>query len=234
MSTPAGGAASPPSFIVNFVKTLAFMLVCGIVGPIFLIIYFSSSDHDLIGWMLWTGLGVTLLDVLIAFLIAIGRTNGQRKTFRLQQVGRRGVAEILSVEQTGVRINDQPLLDLKVRISGADIAPFEASSKTVIPDFRLPLLYAGPTPVLVDPETREWEFDWDAARPTPYGGGMPGATGMPGVVGMPGLPVTPPPPPTSDPRPVEQRLAELDGLLQRDLIGREEYDAQRARILGQL
>jgi hypothetical protein len=235
VSTPAGREAPrPPSFIVNLAKTLGFMLVCGIVGPIFLIIYFASGDHDLIGWMLWTGLGVTVLDIVIGVLIAVGRTNSQKKSYRLHQRGRRGVAEIVSVGQTGVRINDQPLLDLHVRISGADIAPFEASSKSVIPDFRLPLLYAGPPPVLVDPETQEWEFDWDAARPTPYAGGMAGTAGTPGLVGMPGMPVTPPAPSTSDPRPVEQRLAELDGLLQRDLIGREEYDAQRARILGQL
>jgi len=234
VSTPADGAAapSPPSFIVNFVKTLAFMLVCGIVGPIFLVIYFASGSSDLIGWMLWTGLGVTLLDVLIAFLIAVGRTNGQRKTFRLQQVGRRGVAEIVSIGQTGVRINDQPLLELHVRISGADIAPFEAQTKSVIPDFRLPLLYAGPTPVLVDPETQEWEFDWDAARPATFSPGVPGMVGMPGVPMQPMAAAAAPPAP--DQRPVEDRLAELDSLLQRDLIGREEYDAQRARILGQL
>ena len=230
MSTPAGReAAPPPSFVLNFVKTLAFMLVCGIVGPIFLVIYFASGSSDLIGWMLWTGLGVTLLDVLIAFLIAIGRTNGQRKTYRLQQVGRRGLAEIVSIEQTGVRINDQPLLNLHVRIHGDDIAPFEAQAKSVIPDFRLPLLYQGPTPVLVDPETQEWEFDWDAARPAPYLGGVQPMQGMP----APNMSASAAPP-APDQRPVEQRLAELDSLLQRDLIGREEYDAQRARILGQL
>lgn len=214
MSTPAErDAAPPPSFLVNFAKTLAFMLVCGIVGPIFLVIYFASGGSDVIGWMLWTGLGVTLLDVLIAVLVAMGRTSGQRKTYRLHRVGRRGLAEIVSIEQTGVRINDEPLLDLHVRIHGDDIAPFEAQAKSIIPDFRLPLLYAGPTPVLVDPETQEWEFDWDAARPAPMA-----AAG----------------PPAPDQRPIEQRLAELDGLLRRDLIAREEYDAQRARILGQL
>ena len=63
VSTPAEReAAPPPSFAVIFAKTLAFMLVCGIVGPIFLVIYFASGENDLIGWMLWTGLGVTLLD----------------------------------------------------------------------------------------------------------------------------------------------------------------------------
>lgn len=230
MSTPAEREAAPqPSFLVNFAKTLAFMLVCGIVGPIFLVIYFASGGSDLIGWMLWTGLGVTLLDVGIAFLIALGRTNSQKKTARLLSIGRRGVAEVLSVEQTNVRINEQPLLNLHVRIHGDDMAPFEAHTRSVIPDFRLPLLYAGPIPVLVDPETSEWEFDWDAARPAPFAGGLPGAPAG-GTYVAAGTPPAAP----ADQRPVEERLAELDGLLQRDLIGREEYDAARARILGQI
>jgi hypothetical protein len=225
VSTPAEReAAPPPSFALIFAKTLAFMLVCGIVGPIFLVIYFASSDRDLIGWMLWTGLGVTLLDVALAVVIAMARTGSAQKTYRLQRTGRRGVAEIVSVEQTGVRINDQPLLELHVRIHGDDITPFEARSKSVIPDYRLPLLYAGPTPVLVDPETNEWEFDWDAARPTPYAGGTPGQFAPP--VAAAGV--------VPDQRPAAERLAELDSLLQRDLIGREEYDAARARILGEL
>jgi len=206
-------AEPPPSFVRNFVRTLLFMLVCGIVGPVFLVIYFASGGSDLIGWMLWTGLGVTVLDVVLAFVIAWGRTASQERTQRLIRTGRRAVAAVLSAQQTGVRINDQPLLDLRVRIEGADVTPFEAERKTVISDLHLPLLYAGPIPVLVDPETQEWEFDWGAARPTPYAG----------VVA-----------PQTDQRPVAERLAELDGLFQRDLLSREEYDAARARILGQL
>lgn len=214
MTSPEERAAEPPpSFVRNFVRTLLFMLVCGIVGPIFLVIYFASGESELIGWMLWTGLAVTLLDVALAFVIAWGRTSSQQRTQRLARTGRRAVAEVVTAEQTGVRINDQPLLDLRVRIQGEDVAPFEAERKTVISDLHLPLLYAGPIPVLVDPETQEWEFDWEAPRATPYAA----------VVAPP-----------VDQRPVAERLAELDDLLRRDLLSREEYDATRARILGQL
>lgn len=218
MSRPAGPSGGPPSFALNFVKTLLFMLVCGIVGPIFLVIYFASGADPLIGWMLWTGLGVTILDVVLAFVIAAARTRGQERTFRLQQTGRRAYAQVLTAEQTGVRVNDQPLLDLRVRIEGDDVAPFETERKMVISDLHLPLLYTGAVPVLVDPESGEWEFDWNAARPA-------------AVVGMV-APVAPAP--VGDQRPREERLAELDGLLARDLVSREEYDAARARILGEI
>lgn len=205
----------PPSFARNLLRTLPMMLICGIVGPIFLVIYFAS-DLPGNGWMLWTGLAVTLLDLALALGIAAGRTASQQRTYRLRRTGRRGVAEILSAEQTGVRINDEPLLDIKVRIHGEDLTPFETESKSVISGLRLPLLYAGPVPVLVDPETQEWEFDWDAARPAV----APQVTAMS---------VAPP-----EERPRAERLAELDSLLQRDLVSREEYDAARARILGEL
>lgn len=223
MSTPAErDDAPPPSFARNLARTLPFMLVCGIVGPIFLAIYFLSGGSDLIGWMLWTGLGVTLLDVVIAVGIAAARTRSQQRTYRLQRTGRRGFADILELGQTGVRINDQPLIEIRVRIHGPDIATFEAERKAVIADIQMPLLYAGPVPVLVDPETGEWEFDWDAPRAAP-----PAMSGM-----MPGLVAGAVP--TADQRPVAERLAELDGLFQQDLLSREEYDAARARILGEL
>jgi hypothetical protein len=204
--------APPPSFADNLARTLPWMLICGIVGPIFLVIYFASGSSELIGWMLWTGLAVTLLDVVLAVVIAAGRTRAQRRSYRLRRTGRRAVADVLTIEQTGVRINDEPLLELRVRIHGADVTPFETEHKAVISDVRLPLLYSGPLPVLVDPETREWEFDWDSARP---------ATALPMAA-------------NPEQRPVADRLAELDGLFERDLLSREEYDAARARILGEI
>ncbi|WP_188111319.1 SHOCT domain-containing protein [Nocardioides antri] len=217
MSPPAERAdAPPPSFVRNLARTLPFMLICGIVGPIFLVIYLASGSVPEIGWMLWTGLGVTVLDVVLAVAIAAGRTRAQRRTHRLRRTGRRALAQVLSVEQTGVRINDQPLLELRLRIEGGDVTPFEAESRSVISDVRLPLLYAGPLPVLVDPETLEWEFDWDSARPASFT-----AVGVPSAV-------------PADQRPIADRLAELDSLFQRDLLSREEYDAARARILGEL
>lgn len=215
MSTPAQRGGKPPSFARNLATTLPFILVCGIVGPIFLAIYFFSGFSDYIGWMLWMGLAITLLDVALGVGIAAARTRSQARTHRLQNTGRRAVADILELQQTGVQINDEPLIGLKVRIHGGDIAPFEDQKKCVVSYFRMPLLSAGRLPVLVDPETREWEFDWDSARP----GAVPMAAGLA---------------PSADNRPVEERLAELDGLMQRDLLTREEYDAARARILGQI
>lgn len=44
-------------------------LVCGIVGPIFLIVYFAAQPDATIKWMYWAGLFITAADVLIALAI---------------------------------------------------------------------------------------------------------------------------------------------------------------------
>ncbi|MGN7778101.1 hypothetical protein ACTJJE_01095 [Mycolicibacterium sp. 22603] len=41
-------------------------LVCGIVGPIFLFVYFAAQPDATIKWMYWAGLFVTVADILIA------------------------------------------------------------------------------------------------------------------------------------------------------------------------
>ena len=199
----------PRSFLRNLVPILAFMLVCGVVGPIFLVMGLVVDEPDT-GWLLPTGIAITALDVLIAVLMARGRTRMQRRIYRLRVRGRRARARVLSFEQTNVRINDQPVLVLQLRIEGADIAPFEVQSRTVVSDVHIPLLHAGELPVLIDPETQEWEIDWASARPV-----APVVT-------------------ATDERPAGERLAELDELLRKDLVSRDEYDAARARILGAL
>ncbi|NYI44583.1 hypothetical protein BJ993_001663 [Nocardioides aromaticivorans] len=203
----------PRSFVRNLVPTLLFMLLCGIVGPIFLVMgLVVPEDEPGSGWLLPTGIGITVLDVVIALAIANRRTHSQQRMYQLRTRGRRARGRVLSFEQTGVRINDQPMLVIRLMIEGGDITPFEAQVRSVVPDIHIPLLHAGELPILIDPETDEWEIDWDAAKPVaPVGLRKP-----------------------ADDRPAAERLAELDDLLRRDLVSRDEYDAARARILDEL
>ena len=57
----------------TFKRYLAFqamMFVFGIVGPIFLIVFFASQPDPTLRWMYWAGLFVTVADVLIALGLA--------------------------------------------------------------------------------------------------------------------------------------------------------------------
>jgi hypothetical protein len=55
-----------------YVRIQFFVFVCGIVGPIFLVIFFTSRPQPELRWMYWAGLLITTADVLIALLITSG------------------------------------------------------------------------------------------------------------------------------------------------------------------
>lgn len=44
----------------------AMMFVFGIVGPIFLVMYFASQPDPTVRWAYWIGLFITTADILIA------------------------------------------------------------------------------------------------------------------------------------------------------------------------
>lgn len=56
----------------------AMMFVFGIVGPIFLILYFASQPDPTLKWAYWAGLFVTAADVLIA--LALTASSGPDKS----------------------------------------------------------------------------------------------------------------------------------------------------------
>ncbi|CAN5333289.1 hypothetical protein BH11ACT7_BH11ACT7_35050 [soil metagenome] len=49
-----------------YVRVQAAVFVGGIVGPIFLVIYFAAQPDPTLKWMYYAGLVVTALDILIA------------------------------------------------------------------------------------------------------------------------------------------------------------------------
>ncbi|MDL9944834.1 SHOCT domain-containing protein [Gordonia sp. ABSL11-1] len=157
----AGTGPRVPGTVTSFLKIFGFVMLCGIVGPIFLVAYFLIDEPGT-GWMLWTGLGVTLLDVVIALFIARLSIGGQQRTARLRTTGRMAIAEIRGVEQTNVQINDQPLMKLDLHIHGDGISSFETQKRTVVPIFQQPMLHRRVLAVLVDPATNEFEIDWQA------------------------------------------------------------------------
>ncbi|BBY30221.1 hypothetical protein [Mycolicibacterium sediminis] len=54
----------------RYLRIQAFVLVCGIVGPIFLFGYFLFQPDPTLRWMYWWGLFITAADVLIALWLA--------------------------------------------------------------------------------------------------------------------------------------------------------------------
>jgi hypothetical protein len=65
----------------RYVRIQAFVFVCGIVGPIFLIGFFASQPDPSMKWMYWWGLFITAADVLIALGLA-SATDGRRSVVK--------------------------------------------------------------------------------------------------------------------------------------------------------
>ncbi len=54
----------------RYVRIQLATLVVGIVGPIFLFVYFGAQPDPTLKWMYFIGLIITTIDVLIALVVA--------------------------------------------------------------------------------------------------------------------------------------------------------------------
>ena len=53
----------------RYLRIQLMMFVFGIVGPIFLVVYFAAQPDPTLKWMYWWGLFITAGDVLIALWV---------------------------------------------------------------------------------------------------------------------------------------------------------------------
>ncbi|WP_099022909.1 SHOCT domain-containing protein [Mycolicibacterium palauense] len=148
--------------LMRYVKAQAFVLLCGgLVGPIFLIVFFALDQPSVLKWMFWVGLLVTAVDVLAALALASYGARSAAKNDRLEQHGVLALAEVLGIAETGTRINDRPLVTIDLRVSGAGLTPFTTTDRVIASVTRLPVITGRKLAVLVDPSTNEYQIDWD-------------------------------------------------------------------------
>ena len=146
----------------RYVKAQAWVLLCGgLVGPIFLAVYFATGQSELMKWMFWVGLVITAVDVLAALGLATYGANVQARTEALEADGVLALATITGLAETNTRINDRPLVRLQLNIAGPGIEPFAAEDQVIAGVDRLPMLTARRLVVLVDPATRKFQIDWN-------------------------------------------------------------------------
>jgi hypothetical protein len=74
----------------RYVRIQLMMFVFGIVGPIFLIIYFATQPDPTVKWAYWAGLFITAADVLIA--LALTSATGDDRASVREVVSRHGVS----------------------------------------------------------------------------------------------------------------------------------------------
>ncbi len=145
---------------MRYLKLQLFFLVCGGVGPAFLIGYFALG-MDSEKWMLYAGAGTTALIVLIPLALTLYGAKSAAKSAALEQSGVLALAQIRGVTETGTRINEQPLVKLQLHISGSGFSPFDSEDRVLASVTRLGNLNARKLVVLVDPTTQKYRIDWE-------------------------------------------------------------------------
>jgi hypothetical protein len=176
LDRPTTGAG----MLARYLKAQLIVLVCGgVVGPIFLATYFvlpslmgnqfdsidssiSSSIRDNTSWLLWVGLLITILDVVIAVWLANRGAQSSAKMAHLQQAGVLAMAQIQGLTETGMRINDHPVIKLDLRITGPGV-DFNDQKRVTVGFSQQAIVTARKLVVLVDPTTHEYEIDWQAS-----------------------------------------------------------------------
>jgi hypothetical protein len=148
--------------LARYLKAQLVVLLCGgLVGPIFLVVYFTLGLGSLLQWMLYVGLLITVADVLIAIALANYGARSSAKTAELEQHGVLALAQIIGLTETGTRINDQPVVKVHLHISGPGFVPFDSEDRVIASVTRLGNLTARKVVVLVNPTTQEYRIDWE-------------------------------------------------------------------------
>ena len=148
--------------LARYLKTQLLVLLCGgLVGPIFLVVYFTLGLGSLLQWMLYVGLLITIADVLIALALTNYGAKSAAKTAELEQHGVLALAQITGLTETGTRINEQPAVKVNLHIAGPGFVPFDGQDRVIASVTRLGNLTARKLVVLVNPTTQEYQIDWE-------------------------------------------------------------------------
>ena len=117
---------------------IAFMGIFATVGIASLLRAANGGTDGDTTFPLVFGLGFLLVPVLPLFLGAAA-VRRARRAARLVAEGRTGIAEVLSVADTGVTINNNPRVRVRVRIDPEDGSPsFEGEKAMTVPRVAIP------------------------------------------------------------------------------------------------
>jgi hypothetical protein len=163
--------------LARYLKAQFLVLLCGgIVGPLWIFWYYrqasvlgatfgtdvSSMVQRNNSWMLWAGLLITVADVILALWLANRGAKSSAKSAALHQTGVLTMAQITGLAETGMRINDRPVVKLDLHIAGPGFE-FDTQNRVTVDIAKQAIVTARRLVVLVDPNTRDYEIDWQAS-----------------------------------------------------------------------
>lgn len=152
--------------LTRYLKAQGMVLLFGgLVGPIFLVVYFALGPmaRPYINWMFWAGLFITAVDVLAALAL----TNlGAKAAARHEQLTRAGLlvpARITGMSDTAWFVNDKQMIKVNLYIDVPGQPGFEVQETMASSPTRMRILGGHTLVALVEPGTKNYEIDWDAS-----------------------------------------------------------------------
>ena len=144
---------------------MTVLLFGGLVGPIFLIVYFALGPfaRPYIAWMFWVGLLITAADVLVALWLTAAGTKSAATHQQLTQTGVLVLAQITGISDTSWFVNDQQMIKVNLHFDVPGQAGFDTQETMASSPTRMQILNAHKLVALVDPATQKYEIDWNAS-----------------------------------------------------------------------
>lgn len=211
------------------------------LGAAFLVAAFGpAAPPEADSSLQWVGAlvgGMFLLMGLPGLFAIFGAGRGGAKGARaahLLQHGKRCPGMVLSVQDTGMTVNDNPRVKMQVRAEPAGEPAFEFEKTATVSRVQIPRS-GDRCAVFYDPAGGEPGISFDAPAlamvgPTPGGGAAPPPTPAPAATAVPGVVPVAAPPAAQDDDPIEE-LERLAKLRAAGALTEEEFQQAKARVL---
>jgi membrane protease subunit (stomatin/prohibitin family) len=146
---------------------------------------------------------------------------GVQQMQQLNATGVAGTAKLLAVADTGATLNQHPVCELQLEVTVPGHAPYTTAVRQPVPRMQAPMLQPGATmAVKVDPEDpTAVVMDWNAQAG--YAASMAQSAAASAAAAQ-------------APQDPASRLERLAALKEKGLLTDAEFEAQKAKILGEL
>lgn len=152
--------------VKRYLKAQLMVLLCGgLVGPIFLAVYFAlgTMARPYLNWMFWVGLFITAVDVLAALALANFGAKSAARHDELTRAGVLALARTTGISDTAWFVNDQQMIKVGLHVDVPGQPGFDVQETMAASPARMQILNAHTLVALVEPGTQNYEIDWEAS-----------------------------------------------------------------------
>lgn len=127
--------------IIFFKVTVISPMVFSVTGMFPIILADQSVLGSIFTYFIF--LLIFFLSVVLPLILVVSTILNWWKNKRLRQYGAAAQAKILKIWDTGVSVNDNPQVGMRMIVYAADRPPFQAETKSIVSRLQIPLVQVG-------------------------------------------------------------------------------------------